>query len=72
MANTTTTTHRRRVTLADMLAGGFSFQNAKKVLYVLRWVEIVLALTYLVLLAYSGVNHGWWNNLGQPLGFGSK
>ena len=31
----------------------------------------MLAVIYLVLICYTGVHHGYWNSLVQPLGFGS-
>ena len=40
-------------------------------LFNVRIIQVALALVYLVLLCYSGVHHGWWLNLRQPLGFGS-
>ncbi|CAD6565683.1 MAG: hypothetical protein ASARMPREDX12_006719 [Alectoria sarmentosa] len=39
-------------------------------LFNVRIIQVALALVYLVLLCYSGVHHGWWLNLRQPLGFG--
>ena len=36
-----------------------------------RILQVALALVYLILVCYSGVHHGYWNNLVQPLSFGS-
>lgn len=36
-----------------------------------RILQIILAVIYLVLICYTGVHHGYWNSLVQPLGFGS-
>ena len=49
----------------------YTFPRSQRTLYLLRIIEIVLAIIYLVLVAYSGVHHGWWRDLSQPLGFGS-
>ena len=36
-----------------------------------RILQIILAVIYLILICYTGVHHGYWNSLAQPLGFGS-
>ncbi|KAL2056127.1 hypothetical protein ABVK25_003770 [Lepraria finkii] len=35
-----------------------------------RSLQVTLALIYLILVCYSGVHHGYRNNLSQPLGLG--
>ncbi|KAK3177000.1 hypothetical protein OEA41_008326 [Lepraria neglecta] len=39
-------------------------------LFNVRILQVTLAFIYLILICYSGVHHGYWNNLSQPLGFG--
>ena len=41
-------------------------------LFGVRILQDTLALIYLVLLFYSAVHPGYWNNLSQPLGFGCR
>ena len=49
----------------------YDFASGQRYLLVVRIFEIVLALIEIILLSYSGVHHGYWNNLGSALGFGS-
>ncbi|KAL6716908.1 hypothetical protein ACLMJK_004820 [Lecanora helva] len=46
------------------------FPRSRKAHVLLRANQIIFALIVLIMLCYSGVHHGWWRNLGQPLGFG--
>ena len=50
----------------------YVFPLSTRTLYIIRILEIVFALVYLVLVAYSGVHHGKWQRLSKPLGFGSE
>jgi len=48
----------------------YHLRDSQRILYILRIAQILLALVYLTLLCYSGVNRGWWLNLSQPLALG--
>lgn len=37
-------------------------------LFCMRVVEVLLAMVYLVLMAYAGTHPGWWIHLQIPLG----
>ncbi|MCJ1278241.1 hypothetical protein MMC21_006056 [Puttea exsequens] len=41
-----------------------------KSLFVARIIQIGFAIVFLVLVCYSGVHRGWWNNINGPLAVG--
>ena len=69
-------TYPRTITPPDSMAPDPRFRhdmpNALRTHRIIRVFELLFALIFLVLLCYSFANPGWWLNLGQPLGFGSK
>lgn len=36
-------------------------------LFCMRIIEVLIALAYIILMAYSGTHPGWWINLQIPL-----